>query len=51
MQVKKIVGRAGVVFIGYYLLTKPTGAANAVKHMLGLRKDAASSRAAFLNSL
>ena len=51
MQVKKIAGWAVVVFLAYYLLTKPTGAANAVQNLLGLLKDAGSSLATFLNNL
>lgn len=51
MQAKKIIGWAVVVFIAYYLLTKPTGAANAVHNLFNLLKAAGSSIATFLNSL
>jgi hypothetical protein len=51
MQAKKIIGWAVVVFIAYYLLTKPTGAANAVHNLFNLLKQAGSSIATFLNSL
>jgi hypothetical protein len=51
MQVKKIVGWAVVIFIAYYLLTKPLGAANAMQHLFGLLKDAGASLATFLSNL
>jgi hypothetical protein len=51
MQVKKIVTWAIVVFLAYYLLTKPTGAANAMHNLLNLLKQAGSSLATFLSSL
>jgi hypothetical protein len=51
MNAKKIAGWAVVVFIAYYLLTKPTGAANVVHNILNLLKQAGSSIATFLNSL
>jgi hypothetical protein len=51
MQVKKIVGWAVVVFLAWYLVTKPTGAATAVQHLFGLLKAAGSSLATFLNNL
>jgi hypothetical protein len=51
MQAKKIIGWAVVVFIAYYLLTKPTGAAGAVHNLFNLLKQAGSSIATFLNSL
>jgi hypothetical protein len=51
MQVKKIVGWAVVVFLAWYLVTKPTGAATAVQHLFGLLKSAGSSLATFLNNL
>jgi hypothetical protein len=51
MQVKKIAGWAVVIFLAYYLLTKPTEAGAFVQHVLGWLKDAGSSIATFLNSL
>jgi hypothetical protein len=51
MQVKKIAGWAVVVFLAYYLLTRPTGAANAVQHLFGLLENAGSSLATFFNNL
>jgi hypothetical protein len=51
MKMKQIAGWAVVVFLAYYLLTKPTGAANAIHNLLNLLKDAGSSIATFLNSL
>ena len=51
MQAKKIIGWAVVVFIAYYLLTKPTGAATAVHNLFNLLKHAGTSLATFLNSL
>jgi hypothetical protein len=51
MQVKKIVTWAIVVFLAYYLLTKPAGAANAMHNLFNLLKQAGSSLATFLSSL
>jgi hypothetical protein len=51
MQVKKIVGWAVVVFLAYYLLTKPTAAANSIHNLFNLFKAAGDSIATFLNSL
>ena len=51
MPVKKIVGWAVVVFRVYYLVTKPTGAANAMHGLFNMLKSAGSSLATFLNSL
>jgi hypothetical protein len=51
MNVKKVATWAIVVFLAYYLLTKPTGAANAIHNLLNLLKSAGSSLATFLNSL
>jgi hypothetical protein len=51
MNLKKIAGWAVVVFLAYYLLTKPTGAANAVHNGFDLLRQAGSSIATFLNSL
>ena len=51
MNAKKIAGWAVVIFIAYYLLTSPTGAANFVHNILNLLKQAGTSLATFLNSL
>jgi hypothetical protein len=51
MPIKKIVTWAIVVFLAYYLVTKPTGAANAMQHLFGLLKTAGASLATFLNNL
>lgn len=51
MPIKKILTWAIVVFLAYYLATKPTGAANAVHNLFNLLKSAGSSLATFLNSL
>ena len=51
MPVKKIVGWAGVIFLVYYLVTKPTGAANAMHNLFNLLRSAGSSLATFLNAL
>lgn len=51
MPVKKIVTWAVVVFLVYYLVTKPTGAANAMHNLFNILKSAGSSLATFLNSL
>lgn len=51
MQIKKIAGWAVVVFIVWYLFTRPTGAAGAVHNLLNLLKSAGTSLATFLNSL
>ena len=51
MNVKKVATWAIVVFLAYYLLTKPTGAASAIHNLLNLLKSAGTSLATFLNSL
>ncbi|MDR0343709.1 MAG: hypothetical protein LBI49_11515 [Nocardiopsaceae bacterium] len=51
MPVKKIVTWAVVVFLVYYLVTRPTGAANAMHSLFTVLKSAGSSLATFLNSL
>jgi hypothetical protein len=51
MNWKKILGWAAVLFIVWYLITNPTGAANAVEGLLGLLRSAGNSLATFFNSL
>jgi len=51
MQVKKIVGWAIVIFLVYYLVTKPVGAAAAMNTLFNMLRSAGSSLATFLNAL
>jgi hypothetical protein len=51
MGIKKIVTWAIVIFCAYYLVTKPTGAADAMRTVFNLLKSAGSSLATFLNNL
>jgi hypothetical protein len=51
MPAKKVITWALVVFLVYYLVTKPTGAANVMHGILNGLKSAGSSLATFLNSL
>ena len=50
-MLKKIITWAIVIFLAFYLLTQPTGAANVIHGMLNLLKDAGNSLATFVNSL
>ena len=51
MPVKKIATWAIVIFLAYYLFTKPQGAANAVHNLFNLLKSAGSSLANSVNTL
>ena len=51
MSLKKILGWAVVIFIAYYLFTKPTGAAGVMRGLFHLLSEAGSSLATFLTSL
>jgi hypothetical protein len=51
IMLKKIITWAIVIFLAFYLLTQPQGAANAINGLLGLLKDAGNSLATFVNSL
>jgi hypothetical protein len=51
MQVKKVVTWAIVIFIVYYLVTRPAGAAAAMRNVFDMLKTAGGSLATFLNSL
>lgn len=51
MPVKKVVTWAVVIFLAYYLVTKPHGAADAMQHLFGLLQAAGASLANWLNSL
>jgi hypothetical protein len=48
---KKIITWAIVIFLVFYLLTQPTGAANLINNLLHFLKDAGNSLATFVNSL
>jgi len=48
---KKLLAWAVVVFIGYYLLVKPTTASSSVHSLLNVLKEAGAHIARFLNSL
>ena len=50
-MLKKIITWAIVIFIAFYLLTQPTGAARAIDGLLNLLKDVGNSLATFVNSL
>jgi hypothetical protein len=51
MSLKKILGWAVVIFIAYYLFTKPTGAAGAMRGIFHLLTEAGNSLATFLTNL
>jgi hypothetical protein len=51
MPIKKILTWAIVIFLGYYLVTRPTGAANAMHNLLNMLRTAGGSLATFLNKL
>jgi hypothetical protein len=51
MNVKKIVTWALVVFVVFYLLTDPNGAAGFVSHVLNGLKSAGKSLSTFLSHL
>lgn len=51
MPVKKIVGWLVVIFLVYYLLSQPAGAANAMHGLFNMLKSAGTSLATFLDSL
>ncbi len=50
-MLKKIITWAIVIFLAFYLITQPAGAANAVDGLLNLLRDAGNSLATFVNSL
>jgi hypothetical protein len=50
-MMRKIITWAIVIFIAFYLLTQPHGAANAIHGLLTLLKNAGNSLATFVNSL
>jgi hypothetical protein len=51
MNFKRIATWAAIIFVAYYVLTQPNGAAGFVHNVLDLLKQAGSSMATFLNSL
>ena len=51
MSLKKSLGWAVVIFIGYYLFTQPTGAAGAMRGIFHLLTEAGNSLATFLTNL
>jgi hypothetical protein len=51
MQIKKVVGWAIVVFLAYYLVTKPHAAGHAVQGLFNMLKSAGDSLATFFSSL
>jgi hypothetical protein len=50
-MLRKIITWAIVIFLVFYLLTQPQGAANVINGILNLLKDAGNSLATFVNSL
>jgi hypothetical protein len=50
-MLKKIITWAIVIFLAFYLLTQPHGAANAITGLVNLLKTAGNSLATFVNSL
>ncbi len=51
MPAKKVIGWVVVVFLVYYLVTRPTGAAAAMHNLFNMLKSAGGALATFLNSL
>jgi hypothetical protein len=51
MNVKKVLGWTVVIFLAWYLVTNPTGAAHAMSNLLGLLGNAGNALATFFNSL
>jgi hypothetical protein len=51
MQIKKVIGWAIVVFLAYYLVTKPHAAGHAVQNLFSMLKSAGDSLATFFSSL
>ena len=50
-MLKKIITWAIVIFIAFYLLTQPAGAANVIHGLLDGLKNVGNSLATFVNSL
>jgi hypothetical protein len=51
MNVKKVAGWAVVVFLAWFLITNPTGAAHATHNLLDALKGVGNSVATFFTSL
>lgn len=51
MEIKKIAGWAVVIFLAYYLLTTPTGAADAMQNLFGLLHTAWHNLSNFFGSI
>jgi hypothetical protein len=51
MNAKKIAGWAVVIFLAWYLITNPTGAAHAMTSLMHFLKQVGNSIATFFNSL
>ncbi len=51
MKLKKILTWAGLIFVVYYLVTSPQGAANVVDGALNWLKSAGNALGAFLNDI
>jgi hypothetical protein len=50
-MLRKVITWAIVIFIVFYLLTQPSGAAHVISNLLNLLKSAGNSLATFVNSL
>ena len=50
-MLKKIITWAIVIFLAFYLITQPTGAANVIHGLLNFLREAGNSLATFVNSL
>jgi hypothetical protein len=51
MNVKKVLGWAVIIFLAWYLISNPTGAAHAMTNLLNALKGIGNSLATFFNSL
>jgi hypothetical protein len=51
MNIRKVVGWAIVIFLAWYLITNPTGAAHVMTGLLNALKGVGNSLATFFNSL
>jgi len=51
MNAKKIAGWAVIIFLAWYLISNPTGAAHAMTSLLNGLKGVGNSLATFFNSL
>jgi hypothetical protein len=51
MNAKKVITWAVVIFIAYYLVTKPTAAGHTMHNLLNGLKSAGNSLATFFSSL